>query len=73
MSSVDSDDYWTSSRRYHTKPGAFISKMFTGIDAKEVEKFSSLFKSQSVKTNFVFEIVSGYDIKNIIAKTLMRK
>jgi hypothetical protein len=42
MSSVDSDDYWTSSRRYHTKPGAFISKMFTGIDAKEVEKFSSL-------------------------------
>jgi hypothetical protein len=31
--------------------------MFTGIDAKEVEKFSSLFKSQSVKTNFVFEIV----------------
>jgi hypothetical protein len=33
--------------------------MFTGIDAKEVEKFSSLFKSQSVKTNFVFEIVSG--------------
>jgi hypothetical protein len=37
--------------------------MFTGIDAKEVEKFSSLFKSQSVKTNFVFEIVSGYDIK----------
>jgi hypothetical protein len=48
-------------------------KMFTGIDAKEVEKFSSLFKSQSVKTNFVFEIVSGYDIKNIIAKTLMRK
>jgi hypothetical protein len=63
MSSVDSDDYWTSSRRYHTKPGAFISKMFTGIDAKEVEKFSSLFKSQSVKTSFVFEIVSGYDIK----------
>ena len=63
MSSVDPDNYWTSTRRYHAKPGAFISKMFSSIDPKEVEKFSGLFKSQSLKTNFVFQVVSGDDIK----------
>ena len=63
METLDTDTYWTSSRRYHVKPGAFISKLFCGIPAKEVEKFSNLFRSQSVKTKFTFDIISGNDIK----------
>lgn len=63
METLDADTYWTSSRRYHVKPGSFISKLFNDIPAKEVEKFSNLFRSQSVKTKFTFDVVSGNDIK----------
>ena len=63
METLDADTYWTSSRRYHVKPGAFISKLFNDIPAKEVEKFSNLFRSQSVKAKFTFDVVSGNDIK----------
>lgn len=63
MESVDANEYWTSSRRYHTKPGSFITKLFTGVSAKEIEKFSGLFRSQSQKTKFVFKIVNGKEIK----------
>lgn len=63
METLDTDTYWTSSRRYHVKPGAFIGKLFCGIPSKEVEKFSNLFRSQSVKTKFTFDIISGNEIK----------
>ena len=43
MEKLDTDTYWTSSRRYHVKPGSFIGKLFNDIPAKEVEKFSNLF------------------------------
>ena len=63
METLDTDTYWTSSSRYHVKPGAFIGKLFCGIPSKEVEKFSNLFRSQSVKTKFTFDIISGNEIK----------
>jgi hypothetical protein len=58
------EDLWITSKRYHVKPGSFISKIFKDIPNKEVEKFSSLFKSESNKINFRFDIVSGLDIKS---------
>ncbi len=68
MSSVDPNEYWTSSRRYHTKPGSFISKLFVGVSGKEIEKFSGLFRSQSQKTKFVFKVVSGNEIKKFYSE-----
>jgi len=64
MKVIDSGQYWTSSRRFQAKPGAFISKLFKNIPAKEVEKFSNLFRSQSIKPKFNFKIVSGESIRN---------
>jgi hypothetical protein len=64
IDSLDPQEYWTSSRRYMTKPGAFISKVFKDIPAKEVEKFSNLFRSQAAKAPFRFEVVKGDSIKD---------
>lgn len=63
MSSMTEDTFWTSSRRFQAKPGAFISKLFKNISSKEVEKFSNLFRSQALKPVFTFEVVSGQTIK----------
>ena len=57
------DVYWTSSRRFQARPGAFISKLFKNIPAKEVEKFSNLFKSQAVKSSFNFKVFRGENIR----------
>lgn len=57
------DDYWTTKIRFHCKPGAFVGKLFKDIPAKEVEKFSNLFKAFSSKKDFKFEVVRGEDIK----------
>ncbi len=62
--SVDPREYWTSSRRYQTKPGALVAKLFKGIPPIEIEKFSNLFISQSNKIEFRFEIIKGEDIKH---------
>ena len=55
--------YWSSSRRFAVKPGGFISKLFKNISAKEVEKFSNLYRAQSNKAKFTLKVVDGYDIK----------
>jgi hypothetical protein len=64
VDTLDPQEYWTSSRRYIAKPGAFIAKVFNNISAKEVEKFSNLFRSQAVKVPFSFEVVKGEAIKD---------
>lgn len=63
MNTLDVSEYWTSSRRFQVKPGGFISKLFRNVTSKEVEKFSNLFRSQSVKTKFRFSIVKGDSIR----------
>ena len=64
IDSLDPQEYWTSSRRYMAKPGAFISKLFNDVPAKEVEKFSNLLRSQAKKAPFRFEVVKGDRIKD---------
>lgn len=56
-------DYWTSKKRFHCKPGAFVSKIFDGVSQKDVENFSTLFRAYSNKKEFEFKIVSGEDIR----------
>jgi hypothetical protein len=63
MSVVPEDEYWTSSRRFQAKPGAFIGKIFKNVSGRDVEKFSNLFRSHSSKPVFTFDIVSGEKIR----------
>ena len=54
---------WTSSKRFHCKPGSFISKILKDIPAKSIETFSNQFKSLAIKQDFRFEVVSGESVK----------
>lgn len=63
IAKLDVDSYWTSPSRYKSKAGAFISKLFKNVSAKEVEKFANLYKAISNRPNFRFELVSGDKIK----------
>lgn len=61
------EDIWTSKRRYHCKPGSFVSKVLKGVSAKSVETFSNQYKSHLYEKQFSFKIVSGGEIpKNYI-------
>lgn len=65
LDSLSKDDSpWTSSRRYMAKPGAFVSKLFSDISSKEVEAFSNLFRSITMKDPMRFEVVEGEVIKD---------
>lgn len=63
MADLSEDLYWTTSRRFQAKPGAFISKIFKGVSSKEVEKFSNLFRSQVLMPKFRFDIIKGESIR----------
>ncbi len=65
ISSITDDEYWKTSKRYVAKPGTLVGKLFKDISAKEIEKFSLLFRSESQKPSFRFEVVSGEAIKKI--------
>lgn len=56
------EDLWTSPKRFHIKPGAFISKLFRNIHPREVENFSQLFKNVQTKINSNFKVVNGDNI-----------
>jgi hypothetical protein len=60
---INEGEFWTSSRRFHMKPGGFISKVFKNISAKDVEVFSNLYRSEVRKPKFEFKIVNGEDIR----------
>lgn len=64
MSTIDINEYWTTSRRFQAKPGAFISKIFKNVSGKEVEKFSNLYRANVNKPKFTFEVVKGSRIKD---------
>lgn len=56
-------DVWSSSTRFHSKPGAFINKVFKDLKPVDVEKFSSLYRTFSKLNQHVFKIVDGDEIK----------
>jgi len=63
INSLEPDTYWTSNSRYKGKPGAFIGKLFKDVPSREVEKFSNLFRTQSLMPVFTFKVVDADDIK----------
>jgi hypothetical protein len=64
ISKSETDDYWTTSKRYACKPGAFIGKILKDISPKEVENFANLYKTFASKADIEFKIVTGSDILN---------
>lgn len=65
IGSISECEYWTSSRRFHMKPGGFISKIFKDVSSKDVEVFSNLYRSEVRKPKFEFKIFTGQDIRNL--------
>ena len=39
ISQSEDDDFWSNSRRYKGKPGAFLNKVFKNVSGREGEKF----------------------------------
>jgi hypothetical protein len=65
LGQIEESEFWTSSRRFHVKPGGFISKVFRNVSSKEVEIFSNLFRAESRKPKFTFKVVSGENIREL--------
>lgn len=63
MSTLSVDEYWSSSRRFQVKPGSFITKVLKNIHPKDVELFATLFKSETTKYSYTWEVVTGDKIK----------
>lgn len=63
MSKLEPEVYWSTSRRFIAKPGAFVGKLFKDIPAKEIELFSNIFRLQTEQNTFQFRIASGEQIK----------
>ncbi len=57
------EECFMTSKRIMAKPGGFISKAFKNIPEKEVEKFSTLFRSEVTKPRLNFKVVEGSEIK----------
>lgn len=62
ISKVDGD-FWSSSKRYHTKPGSFVKKIFKDISDKDIEIFSGLYRNIQSSPSSSFRIVEGDEIK----------
>ena len=56
------EDPWHSSKRFISRPGSFVSKIFSGIPEKEIEKFATLFRNTQTAPEFTFKVVEGKDI-----------
>ncbi len=62
---MDEAEVWTSSKRFHAKPGGFIGKIFKNIPGKEVELFSTLFRNMACRPSFSFKVVKGESIRSL--------
>jgi hypothetical protein len=63
ISKIDESEIWSTSKRYHSKPGSIISKIYQNISPREVENFSNLFRAFADKKHFKFEVVKSEIVK----------
>lgn len=63
ISKIETSEIWSTSKRYHSKPGSIISKIYKNISPREVENFSNLFRAFADKKHFEFEVVKNDIIK----------
>jgi hypothetical protein len=58
------DILWTSSRRYHGRPGVVVSKILKSVTMKDLEVFANVFKAAASVVTFDFKVVSGESIRH---------
>jgi hypothetical protein len=63
LNKINPDEYWTFKGRVHAKPAAAIKKILKDVTEKDLDLFTSLYKAATAHKDFLFDIVSGYDIK----------
>jgi hypothetical protein len=63
LNKVHPDEYWTFKGRVHAKPAAAIKKILKDVTEKDLDLFTSLYKAATAHKDFLFDIVSGNDIK----------
>lgn len=63
LAKVEPEEYWSFKGRVQAKPAAAIKKILKNTTEKELDLFTSLFKSSTAEKDFSFEIVYGEDIK----------
>lgn len=54
---------WHSAIRFCARPGSFITKIFKNIDAREIEKFSNLYRANINKPKFRLKVVTGETLR----------
>jgi hypothetical protein len=54
---------WHSSIRFCARPGSFITKIFKNVDAREVEKFSNLYRANINRPKFRLKVVTGETLR----------
>jgi len=62
---IEESDLWHSSKRFHAKPGGFVSKVFNNVSGRDVEIFSTLFRNLSCRPEFSFSVVRGESIRSL--------
>jgi hypothetical protein len=63
LNKINPDEYWTFKGRVHAKPAAAIKKILKDVTEKDLDLFTSLYKAATAHKDFLFDIVSGDDIK----------
>lgn len=59
---INESELWSTSKRYHSKPGSLISKIYRNITPREVENFSNLYRAFSDQKEFELSVVKGRGI-----------
>ena len=59
---INESEIWSTSKRYHSKPGSLISKIYKNITPREIENFSNLYRAFADQKEFELTIVKGSDI-----------
>lgn len=62
LKSDPKNDFWTTSKRFHCKPGAFVTKMFKDVSYSDVDVFATLYKAFSIKHHYEFKVVTGTEL-----------
>lgn len=63
LEKVDPEEYWTFKGRVQAKPAAAIKKFLKNVTEQELNIFTSLYKAATAQKDFIFDVVSGEEIK----------
>lgn len=56
------EDFWSSNKRYHGKPGVVVGKIFKNLSDVDVQIFSTYIRNMQSKLRYTFKVVSGEEL-----------